>query len=158
MNRIQTVLMSLSDVDGVIGSFVVGDSGALVGSSLPTVFDEAVLAEAGPRIVRLLEASAAIAGGLHTCVLRFAEHKLFIRRIEGATLGVVLSATASVPALKVATNIMGRRLVGVLAQALSDPPDPPAPVTPSLPPPPPVSSSAPPSKGKASFYRGIPVR
>jgi predicted regulator of Ras-like GTPase activity (Roadblock/LC7/MglB family) len=116
MTPIQKTLGGLSDVDGVIGSFVITDAGALLGSNLPAVFDQDLFAEAGPRIARLVEASAALSEGFRACILRFAEHKLFVRQVEGAFLGVMLTATGSVPALKIATNLVAKRLVALLGE------------------------------------------
>jgi predicted regulator of Ras-like GTPase activity (Roadblock/LC7/MglB family) len=168
MDPLKSTLSGLSDVDGVIGSFVIADTGALVASNLPSVFDDRVFADAGPRIVRFVEATAALAGGLRVCVMRFSEHKLFLRPVEGAFLGVVLTSAASVPALKVAANIVSRRLAGALASAqqtaaerettgpsthrtLASSPAPPVA-------PPAAAPSVPPAAPKPQrFYRGRPV-
>ena len=179
MTPIQKTLGGLSDVDGVIGSFVITDAGALLGSNLPAVFDEELFAEAGPRIVRLVEASAAISEGFRACVLRFAEHKLFVRQVEGAFLGVMLTATGSVPALKIATNLLAKRLVSLLGEppAPADPaasgpvthrsptiePEavsvtaPPPPVQTYTPPPPSVQPTSAPAPSRQQMYRGRPV-
>lgn len=179
MTPIQKTLAGLSDVDGVIGSFVITDSGELLGSNLPAVFDEDLFAEAGPRIARLVEASAAVSEGFRACVLRFAEHKLFVRQVESAFLGVMLTATGSVPALKIATNLLAKRLVALLGEppAPAEPgasgpvthrspivePEavsvtaPPPPVGSFTPPPPSTQPTSVPAPSRQQMYRGRPV-
>jgi hypothetical protein len=98
----------------VLGSFVIDTGGELIDTNLPAAFDAGVFSEAGPRIIRLVEASSALANGLKSCVLRFAEHKLFVKELNGAFLGVLLGVNASVPALKVAANIVARRIEPLL--------------------------------------------
>jgi predicted regulator of Ras-like GTPase activity (Roadblock/LC7/MglB family) len=119
MANIRAALTALSDVEGVLGGFVIDSSGQLIGTNLPTAFDANVFAEAGPRIVRLVEASAALASGLKSCVLRFAEHKLYVKEIKGAFLGVLLGVNASVPALKVAVNLVARKIEPMLGALMS---------------------------------------
>jgi predicted regulator of Ras-like GTPase activity (Roadblock/LC7/MglB family) len=114
MTAIRSALLGLSDVEGVLGGFVIDPSGELIDTNLPAAFDANVFSEAGPRIVRFVEASAALATGIKSCVLRFAEHKLFVREVSGAFLGVLMAANASVPALKVATNLVARRIEPIL--------------------------------------------
>jgi predicted regulator of Ras-like GTPase activity (Roadblock/LC7/MglB family) len=112
---IRSALSGLADVDGVLGSFVIDTGGELIDTNLPAAFDAGVFSEAGPRIVRLVEASGVLAIGLKSCVLRFAEHKLFVKELNGAFLGVLLGMNASVPALKVAANLAARRIEPILA-------------------------------------------
>jgi predicted regulator of Ras-like GTPase activity (Roadblock/LC7/MglB family) len=116
MTPIQSALGGLSDVGGVIGGFVLTDSGALVGTNLPSAFDAQVFADAGTRIVRLLEASSQIGGGMpQSCVFRFAEHKLYVRESAGAFLGVICAAQVNLPALKVAANLLARKMDTLIA-------------------------------------------
>jgi predicted regulator of Ras-like GTPase activity (Roadblock/LC7/MglB family) len=119
MANIRAALTGLSDVEGVLGGFVIDPAGQLIGTNLPAAFDANVFAEAGPRIVRLVEASAALASGLKSCVLRFAEHKLYVKELKGAFLGVLIGMNASVPALKIAANLVARKLEPMLGALTS---------------------------------------
>lgn len=121
MANIRAALSGLSDVEGVLGGFVIDASGQLIATNLPVAFDASVFAEAGPRIVRLVEASASLTSGLKSCVLRFSEHKLYVKELKGAFLGVLLGVNASVPALKVAANLASRKIEPLLAAPGIDP-------------------------------------
>jgi hypothetical protein len=164
---VQTALGGLSDVNGVVGGFVITDGGALVGTNLPSAFDASVFADAGGRIVRLFEASSALGSRPQSCILRFAEHKLYVREMKGALLGVICAAQVSLPALKVASNLVIRRVDAFLAEERSAgrtgesvPPSasvPPPAMTSDSPNGPP---SAPPSRQpkKPMFFRGHLVK
>ena len=162
---IRNTLGGLSDVEGVIGSFVITDAGVLVGSNLPAVFDADLFADAGPRIIRLLEASAALSDGLRACVLRFSDHKLFVKQLDGALLGVLLTASGSLPALKIAANIVTRKVSAMLAQGPLEPQaTAAAPITHRSPTQPSAPSAQPTSADPAAsppkrkmFFRGQPV-
>ena len=54
-------LATLKDVAGITGSFVCTQSGRLVAREIPSMFDDAVLEEAGSRLLRMREAFAAAA-------------------------------------------------------------------------------------------------
>ncbi len=166
MTVVQAALGGLSDVNGVVGGFVITDSGALVGTNLPSAFDASVFADAGGRIARLFEASSALGSRPQSCILRFSEHKLYVREMTGALLGVICAAQVSLPALKVASNLVVRRVDAFLAEERSagrtgESVPPPASVQPAVPSPSPSTApSAPPSRQpkKPMFFRGLPVK
>jgi predicted regulator of Ras-like GTPase activity (Roadblock/LC7/MglB family) len=110
VNGIRAILRGMSDVEGVIGSFVVSDAGGLIDTDLPATFDASVFAEAGPRLVRLADLGTTFGEDFRFLVLRFDEHKLYVRAVSGAFLGVILSLEASVPSLKAAANLVARRI------------------------------------------------
>jgi predicted regulator of Ras-like GTPase activity (Roadblock/LC7/MglB family) len=126
-------LCSLRDVGGVHGSFVLSPAGELIGKDLPAVFDERVFAEVGPRIARLRDTFASVGDPVDSCVLRFAEHKLFLRAMDEGTVGVLLTLTANMPALKMAVTLAVRGMATDLALYQNSPPEPP--VRSSVPPP-----------------------
>jgi predicted regulator of Ras-like GTPase activity (Roadblock/LC7/MglB family) len=155
MTPIQSALGGLSDVGGVIGGFVLAGSGALVGTNLPGAFDASVFADAGSRIVRLLEASAAIGGTPQSCVFRFSEHKLYVRETGGTFLGVICSAQVNLPALKVAANLVARKVDTLVADEMRarENSAPAAPQELTLRPP----AVDVPAQKPRKFYRGHPV-
>ncbi len=91
MGTITNSLRMLRDVEGVHGSFVVAMSGSLVDSDLPAVFDSDLLGEVGPRVARLYETFFSGGGDLETCVIRYAEHKLYVRKMTWGIIGVLSS-------------------------------------------------------------------
>ena len=75
-------LQTLRDIQGIQGSFVVGnDDGQLLARDLPRFIDESALAQVGPRICRLLEVIES-EQPMESSALRFADHRLDIRRLE----------------------------------------------------------------------------
>jgi predicted regulator of Ras-like GTPase activity (Roadblock/LC7/MglB family) len=135
-------LKSLRDVDGIIGSFVVGHDGQLLARDLPQYFDSSVLEEVGPRIHRLYDAWLTAGEELDAATLVFAEHKMHLRDLDGSVLAVVSGLAVNAPALKMALSLVGRKLSSEIS---SLPPPAPEPVTPSLPPV--VAQPAPPVAG-----------
>jgi predicted regulator of Ras-like GTPase activity (Roadblock/LC7/MglB family) len=103
-------LRMLRDVEGVHGSFVVSTNGALVDSDLPAIFDGDLLGEVGARIARLYETFFSGGGDMETCVLRYAEHKLYIRKMTWGILGVLSAVGINLPALRMVANLVIRRV------------------------------------------------
>lgn len=124
------VLPTLRDVPGVHGSFVVTEEGSVVGRDLAPMFGDDILTEAGARLVRLAQTFTTDGAGLHSCVLRCGVYFVYVRVLPGGMLCVLASDGASMPALRMATNLAARR-IGRLS---SPPPEPPA--APAPPPPP----------------------
>ena len=48
-------LLALRDVEGVLGSFVIDENGALMAKDLPAVFYPELFKDVGPRLLRLRE-------------------------------------------------------------------------------------------------------
>ncbi len=48
-------LLALRDVEGVLGSFVIDENGALMAKDLPAVFYPELFKDVGPRLLRLCE-------------------------------------------------------------------------------------------------------
>ena len=115
-------LRMLRDVEGVHGSFVFATGGALVDSDLPAIFDTDLLSDVGARVARLYETFFAGGGDLDTCVLRYAEHKLYLRRTNFGTLGVLSSVAVNLPALRMVANLVARRVDPEIATLSSAPP------------------------------------
>jgi len=155
---ISQVLSAMRDVDGVHGSFVIDKTGTLVGKDLPAMFDDAVLTEVGRRISRLNEGLSANGQDFEHCVMRFADHKLYLRRVPKGFLCVLSTNGVNTPALKMALTLTSRRIDPLIA-----PPEPDtatvmlAAARLSTAPPPPVSEPPKPSESarrQAATYRG----
>jgi len=100
----------MRDVDGVHGSFVVTKSGELAGKDLPAMFDDAVLTEVGRRIARLNEGLSAGGQDFDHCVMRFADHKLYLRSVSNGFLCVLSTNAVNSPAMKMALTLTSRRV------------------------------------------------
>jgi hypothetical protein len=123
MHPARQLLRSLADVEGVIGSFLLSDTGGLVATDLPATFDTAAFVEAGPRIARLADLGGSYGEETRFLVLRFAEYKLYVRVLQTIFLGVLVSPAASMPALKAAASVVARRAEAMLAAESKNGPD-----------------------------------
>jgi hypothetical protein len=123
-------LRSLRDIKGIQGSFVVrAGSGELLGRDLPAVIDDAVLADVGPRIDRLLTIVES-PSPTDALALHFGEQRLDVKRMGAAHLCVLAEAAVSPPALRMAMKLVGRKLDG---HAWGAPPLPKAALAPATP-------------------------
>jgi predicted regulator of Ras-like GTPase activity (Roadblock/LC7/MglB family) len=158
---LQPILSTLRDVEGVEGAFVISSDGALVDKDLPAMFDPQLFLEVGPRIVRLKETFASGGDEMDSCVIRFADFKLFIRAMQQGFLCILSSVAVNMPALRMGVQLAVRRILAELAPVEGSPSSPPG----SLAPPSwntgaysPSSQAAPPPSKSALTYRGRPVK
>jgi predicted regulator of Ras-like GTPase activity (Roadblock/LC7/MglB family) len=110
MGTIVDHLRMLRDVQGVYGSFVVAGSGSLVDRDLPAAFDEALLAEVGPRVARLFETFVSGGKDMNSCMLRYSDHKLYVRKMTWGLIGVLSTSAVNLPALRMVVNLVIRRI------------------------------------------------
>jgi predicted regulator of Ras-like GTPase activity (Roadblock/LC7/MglB family) len=131
MGTIVDHLRMLRDVQGVYGSFVVAGSGSLVDRDLPAAFDEALFADVGPRVARLFETFVSGGKDMDACMLRYAEHKLYVRRMTWGIIGVLSSTAVNLPAQRMVINLVVRRIdpeIGAIASASVRPANTPPPL------------------------------
>jgi predicted regulator of Ras-like GTPase activity (Roadblock/LC7/MglB family) len=117
-----SLLQSLRDVDGVVGSFVLSRQGTIAARDLPDYFDAGALSEVGPRVERLYEAWKNLDSELDTASLAFAEHRLHLRELGAGFLVVVSAVEVNAPALRMAINMISRRIQPLLDGRASTPP------------------------------------
>jgi predicted regulator of Ras-like GTPase activity (Roadblock/LC7/MglB family) len=141
-------LGTLKDVAGILGSFVCTEDGRLVAREIPALFDDTALGEAGGRLTRLRETFAAVGDRLDVAVIRFRDHKLYLKALGGGMLCIVAEGGVNMPALRMAANLVSRRIVPGLEHAAQ------APEAPALPPAPRPTGAAPPGMRR---FRGRPV-
>jgi predicted regulator of Ras-like GTPase activity (Roadblock/LC7/MglB family) len=145
------ILSGMRDVDGVHGSFVVTKTGALAGKDLPPMFDDTVLSEVGRRVVRLHEGLCADGEDFDHCVMRFADHKLYLRSVVNGFLCVLSTNSVNTPALKMALTLTSRRVDPLILDAAAAASGNPPPGARASEPPPPASGA--PSR-RLTTYRG----
>jgi predicted regulator of Ras-like GTPase activity (Roadblock/LC7/MglB family) len=110
---IRATLLALKDVQGVQGGFVLAGNGTLVAMEMPPLFDAAMFAELGPRIERLSESFASLGDDLESCMVRFSDHVLCVKRFaKGGALCVLATHPVNLPALRMALNLAEKRLSG----------------------------------------------
>lgn len=150
---INQILAAMRDVDGVHGSFVVNRQGALAGKDLPPMFDDTVLTEVGRRVVRLHDGLCAEGQDFDHCVMRFADHKLYLRTVPNGFLCVLSTNGVNTPALKMALTLTSRRVDPLIAEAVGAAAPAPTSAPPRVSEAPQSSGSGTPSRRQAT-YRG----
>jgi len=123
---VRASLATLKDVNGIAGSFVCTQSGRLVAREIPALFEDAVLAEAGSRLLRVGETFAAGGDELEVAVVRYGEHRIYLKSIAGGMLCIVVTGPVNMPALRMAANLVGRRIAAAVARAQAELPPAPA--------------------------------
>jgi predicted regulator of Ras-like GTPase activity (Roadblock/LC7/MglB family) len=116
---LHTALNSLFDLGGVHGSFLIAPSGDVVARALPAVIDDGTLTEVGGRVLRLGETMQSVGLDLDLSVLRFREHKLYVKSIAGGALCILTTPHVNLPALRMAANLVARRAESATASAPS---------------------------------------
>jgi len=117
---VQTSLATLKDVAGIAGSFVCTQSGRLIAREIPSLFEDAVLAEAGSRLLRIGETFAASGDELEVAVVRYGENRIYLKSIAGGMLCIVVAGQVNMPALRMAANLVGRRIAPAVARAQAE--------------------------------------
>src|SRR4051794_11447831 len=102
MNRI---LSSLKDIQGVVGSFVLNDTGALMGREMPTLYPDALFPEIGRRLESVKQALETQKGPYTELLLKFDAYWLVSRRTTKGSLNILTTETVNYPALRMATNV-----------------------------------------------------
>ncbi len=112
---IRATLVALKDVQGVQGGFLLAGNGSLVAMEMPPLFDASMFADLGPRIERLSESFASLGDDLESCMVRFSDHVLCVKRFaKGGALCVLAMHSVNLPALKMAMNLADKRLSGAV--------------------------------------------
>ena len=163
LGALGTGLGSLFDLPEVYGSFLVTPAGSIAARAIPEIVDDATLAEVGGRIIRLGDTFQTIGLSPELCVLRFIEHKLYVKTLPVGVLCIVTGTGISLPALRMAANLVARKIAPEMSRLGGVPSvAPPAMVrasgtfaVPPAPPPPPAVPSAP--LPTARMYRGRPM-
>ena len=117
LDGISQRLRSLRDIEGVLGSFMIGARGELLARDVTAACGSDVLLLVSNRMQQLCDAfvSADIGGPFESTTLCFPQYKLQIRALGGsAFLVAVMSAAVNLPALKMAMTMLGRQLLAEL--------------------------------------------
>ena len=142
-------LATLKDVGGIAGSFVCTPNGRLVAREIPALFDDGALEEAGSRLVRMREAFAAGGDDLDVGVVRFRDHRIYLKAVGDSLLCILAEGAVNMPALRMAANLVGRRIAPAVARLEAEPPPP-------SPPPGPPPRAAPPAPAAARAPAAAP--
>jgi predicted regulator of Ras-like GTPase activity (Roadblock/LC7/MglB family) len=119
---VRVSLATLKDVAGIMGSFVCTPDGRLVSREISAVFDDGALAEAGSRLLRVREAFAAGGDEMEVGVIRFRDHRIYTKTVGNSMLMILTEADVNMPALRMAANLVSRRIAAAVAHVESEPP------------------------------------
>ena len=122
--HIRASLIALKDVYGIAGSFVFARGGYVVARELPAMFDDLTLAEAGSRLALLQETFAAVGDRLDSAVLRFRDHRIYVKPLSCGALCIIAVGSVNMPVLRMAANLVARRIAPVLEPIADDEPHP----------------------------------
>jgi predicted regulator of Ras-like GTPase activity (Roadblock/LC7/MglB family) len=120
--QIRASLVALRDVYGIAGSFVFARGGNVVARERPPMFADLTLAEAGARLALIQETFAAVGDRLDSAVLRFADHKIYVKPLSAGALCIITVGGVNMPVLRMAANLVARRIAPVLEPIADDDP------------------------------------
>jgi predicted regulator of Ras-like GTPase activity (Roadblock/LC7/MglB family) len=110
----------LKDVAGITGSFVFTSGGQLVAREIHAMFDDAALGDAAERLSRLSNTFASVGDELELAVIRFQDHKLYLKVLNGGMLCILADGVVNMAALRMAANLVGRRIATELEHAAAE--------------------------------------
>jgi len=113
---VESVLSTLKDIDGVIGSIVAGADGAVVGYDLPRTFDYSAAEGAARQMALLRTALTTEAGEMKTSILRFRDFHFHVDEVPSGLIGILAAERADRPALRMAVRLLGRRIEEALSE------------------------------------------
>jgi predicted regulator of Ras-like GTPase activity (Roadblock/LC7/MglB family) len=116
----EQLLRSLRDVQGVAGSFVTSADGELLWRDMPAYFPSETLSEVAPRAARIFESWSADSDDAE-CVVRFADHKLYLHRLADGMLCALLRADTHMPSMRTAVSLVSRHLGSAMASRAGKP-------------------------------------
>src|SRR6266513_1284921 len=89
---VRASLATLKDVAGIMGSFVCTPDGRLVSREIPALFDDGALMEAGSRLIRFREAFAAGGDDMEVGLIRFRDHRIYMKVVGSGMLMILAEA------------------------------------------------------------------
>jgi hypothetical protein len=109
-----TILRSLRDIDGVLGSFIWLKDGRLLASDVPASCPPETLQAVGERVQRLCDALVNTGEVFNGATLAYSQYKLHVCGVDEAFIGAVLSNRVNMSALKMAVALARRELCATL--------------------------------------------
>jgi hypothetical protein len=119
VSPVERILLSLKDIDGVVGSVAVGVDGALLGQTLPRVFPSEAATRLASRLGQMYDALHSDAGGQNppkAGALRYRDFLLYVNPIPHGLIGVLTEERVNGPVLAMALRVVARQLETALIQ------------------------------------------
>lgn len=111
----ETVLGQLITVPGVVGGMVYDRSGVLLSRTFPPLFDAGALADAARILADATAGMEKITGAVGTLDMRFADARLVVRPMEGASLVLLCAAQTNLQLLNISTSVAIPKLERLVA-------------------------------------------
>lgn len=106
----ESALLSLRDVEGVLGSFVLDAHGSVLARDMPAMFDVETLLSASVRLAQLRAALEANGDEFDGCTARFGAHLVVLRAASSRTLCVLCPLGVNLTTLQMGLNLVARRV------------------------------------------------
>ena len=117
-DRVEHALSLLRDVDGVIGSIAIANTGQLLGSDLPRLFDVGATEALATRLTHVRAKLASADRPLQSAAFRYETHALYVSQLASGLLGVLAESSTHEPALDMATRLVGQRVDAAIDTAV----------------------------------------
>jgi predicted regulator of Ras-like GTPase activity (Roadblock/LC7/MglB family) len=105
-------LMTLRDIQGVVGSVAIGTDGAIWGRDLPRTFDDDSTTRLAQRLAQLHDALTSDGDEFDAAALRYQGYRFHIARAVPGLIGVLTQEQVNLPALTMAMRLVGKKIVG----------------------------------------------
>lgn len=109
---IAAALATLKDVSGIAGSFVFTTTGKVFAREMHPMFDDEALDEAAERLTRLRDTFAAVGDHLELAVIRYHDHRLYLKVLDMGMLCILADGVVNMAALRMAASLVARRIDG----------------------------------------------
>src|SRR5512140_3359742 len=100
-----SVLGQLITVPGVVGGMIYDGDGRLLARAFPPIFDEAILASAARVLVDGAAGLETVTGTAGLIDLRFADARIVVRPMAGASLVLLCAAQTNLQLLNISTSV-----------------------------------------------------
>lgn len=113
--EVEDALSMLRDIEGVVGSIAIANTGQLLGSDLPRLFDSGATQALATRISQVRGMLASAGAPLQTAAFRYETHALHVSQLASGLIGVLAESSTHEPALEMATRLVGQRVDAAVA-------------------------------------------
>jgi len=110
-----SILASLRDIEGVLGSFIWLSDGQLLATDMPEDCQPKTIEAVAARVQRLYEAFSSVGHGFESTTVAFAQYRLHVCAVDQAFVAAVLGSHVNMSALKMAATLALRELAVVLS-------------------------------------------
>ncbi len=114
----ESVLGQLVTVPGVVGGMIYDGEGTVLSRTFPPIFDEALLAGAARVLVDGAAGLETVTGKLGLLDLRFADARLVVRPMAGASLILLCTAQTNLQLLNISTSVAVPKIERMVAARL----------------------------------------